>query len=145
MPTINQLVRQGRKAAAKKPAGMEILSTMLTTHPHHRVPAEMVDGFAAELAAQAAEMVDVNTRYDTEVARNSVLRTQRRATVTRAQRRLLALKRFWLGEGLSLADIHGIIPDVPRGDCRDDDELEQATDDTLDVTDEVLEEAQAAK
>jgi len=99
----------------QKPIALEMLARALQTHRHRRVPQTEVDRMTAELRAEAADITAVLAQLEPAVVEGRLLQAQRTATARSARRQLAALKRFWLAEGLSEAEIHEVIPSRPQG------------------------------
>ena len=134
----------------EKGMGMELLASALKAHRHRRVGDAEVERMAGALRAEAAKMADLVALLSPAVVQARVFVWQRTATAQMAHQRLTALKRFWLGEGLSEAEIHEVIPSHARkrpaaGGAGDDGEggLEEEEDLAEEVEDEWIEEAVA--
>lgn len=103
-----------QRPAAKKGVALEVFAKTLVAHPHKLVPAATAQAHADALLEQAKKMAEALGALDHAATELEVLRAQRAAAVKRAQNRLSALKKFWLAEGMTQADIHEVIPDRPR-------------------------------
>lgn len=105
-----------RKPPGKKDVALGMLASTLEDHPHKMVPEETAKAHAEALRTAAAAMSAAVEAVTVAVTELEMLKAQRMATAKRAQNRLSALKKFWLAEGMTQADIHQIIPD--RGPSR---------------------------
>jgi len=106
--------RYARATPANKPTALRLLAAALETHSHRRIPREMVEEWTTALGAEDEALDEVLRTLGPLDVEGRILRAQRTANAREGQRRLSGLKRYWLGEGLSEAEIHEVIPDRPR-------------------------------
>jgi len=126
--------------ARQKPLALELLARALETHRHRRVSDDDVARMAGELRAEGAAMTAIIDQLTPALVEARVLQAQRTATARLARRQLAALKRFWIAEGLSEAEIHEVIPNrtASRRGATDDGTTDPLDDDLseLDETDD---------
>lgn len=118
----------------QKAVALELLASAIETHRHRRVSDEDVARLTGLLRDEAATMTEILAVLLPAIVEGRVLQAQRTAAAQMAHQRLTALKRFWLGEGLSEAEIHEVIPSRPTK-RKAADEAELDLDETEDLDD----------
>ncbi len=110
--------RYTSKVPSNKPTALELLATVLQTHPHPLIPQERVAAAVEELRAAAEEMAAVNTQLGPMRVQVRLVSAQVMANAKQGRLQLARLKRYWASQGMSSPDIHRLIPDRPRSSDR---------------------------
>lgn len=113
----NLIVGSGKRAwtegdPAKQPHLMSVLATNIRQTKHASL-ADKKEAWAVRIEQRAAAQTQAATPVDAFDARVSTLKMQRRTLASSAQVELTRLKRDFKNAGLTEAQVHEVIPDMP--------------------------------
>lgn len=107
-----------RVPRAMIPASLVLCATMLETHVHPLLPAELVAEFTAQIRQVSAELAEVHAELLPKVAAARLYAAHFIGNAGHTQVQLARLKKYWASTGMSEADIHRFIPDRPPARLR---------------------------